>query len=336
MADDTKIDESTPATVLAESGRAEMETLPSYRMESVDIDYKAMLQKFQERALFVEGVRKEVLSKTKAHQWLGRRDKAGNATYNLMGFGAERIKTLCPIGIADIQKSEETWNKESGPGYTVYYSAQVYLGDKRTGTLPVMGSCSSDDDFFSTEHAKLPYNSENPEQQAALESGEGKLSRDKQTLYIRRRIQSSEISKENIVKSALTNLIVNSVTRVLGIRQISEEELKEVGIDIGKVPSVDYGSARKQSGRLSPAAEQKRNSLWDMLLEVHGEDAKAAAALKKFTAFNDYQGQDDPQKLSEKQVEIVFGKVKSAYDKHRGEPSSASKGKKDKHQREML
>lgn len=320
MSDDVETTESLSRTA------TEVEVLPDYGVEQADLDYKALLEKFKDRALFVDGVRKEALSRTKPHHWLGRKAKDGVSLFNLMGPGAERIKTTCPIGFVNKVRREEKWNKESGSGYTIYYDADVYLGSPKAGILPVIGSCSSDDDFFSMEHTSVKYNAENPEQAAALESGEGRLSGDKQTLYIRRRVPADEVSKENIEKSALTNLIVNGVTRVLGVRQMDEESLKEVGIDLGKIQSIEYGSTRKQSGRITPAGEQKRSSIWDMLLEIHeGNDGKAAAALKKFTAFNDYAGQDNPQKLSEKQINICFGKVEAAYKKFKGEPPKEKK-----------
>lgn len=302
--------------------RGEVE--PNYIVEQLDLDYTRMLQKYRERSQFVDGVRKDALSKTKPHQWLARKDTKGNVTFNLMGPGAERIKTNCPIGFLNKTRREEKWNKESGAGYTIYFEAEVYLADPRMGTLPVIGSCSSDDDFFSTEHTEAPYNAENPEHSLALESGEGRLSNDSKTIYFRRQVPASEVTKENIEKSALTNLVVNGVTRVLGIRSIAIEELRENGIDVDKIPSINYGSGRGQSGQLAPADEQKRTSIWKMLVEIsNGDEKAAAAALKKRTAFNDYAGVDDVSKLTEKQIARHYGAVKKDYDEFKGDGGGA-------------
>jgi hypothetical protein len=305
------------------SGRAlrpEVETLPSYIPEDIDVNYTALLQKFKERAMFVDGVRKEALQRTKPQHWLSRKQKDGTRTFSLMGPGAERIRIVAPIGFMNKRRREESWTKEHGPGYTVYYEAEVYLGSPRTGLMPVIGSCSSDDDFFSTEHAELPYNVENAEHKAALDSGEGRLTDNNTKIYIRRRIPASEVTKENIEKSALTNLIVNGVTRILGIRSISAEELKEVGVDADKIGGFEYGSNKTQSGALAPAEEQKRTDIKKMLLEMHeGDETKALADLKKRTAFNDYGGCQGWDKLTPKQIPRHYDAIKKDYDAFRGD-----------------
>jgi hypothetical protein len=327
---------ASPAPVHVETHPiVEVEPLPQYGIEETDIDYGKLLSKFQDKAKFIQGIKKVAVNQTYPTDWLGRKGKDENIIYNLMGPGAERIKSICPIGFLRIRSREELWNKESGPGYTVYYEADVYCGNKGSGALPVLGSCSSDDDFFSTETETLPYNPDNPEQKAAIESGEGTPSNDKKTIYIRRRMPAAEVTKENIVKSALTNLIVNGVTRVLGLRQMTGEALKEYGVDISKIPSFSYGSKRAESGRLSPAAEEKRAAIWKMLCELNGENEEAAGkSLQGHTAFKDFPGVTDVKKLSEAQINIAYGKIKHVYDAWRGEvaakeEAAGKKGSKD-------
>lgn len=313
-----KTEEEVEAKVVAV--RPETEALPNYGIEVDDIDYIKMLQKYKERSLFVDGVRKDALTKTRPHQWLARRDSKGNTTLNLMAPGAERIRANCPIGYLNKRDYVEQWNKDTGPGYTIYYEADFFLGSPKSGTMPVIGSCSSDDDFFSIEHNDMPYSAENPEHKAALENGDGKLSGDGKTIYMKVRIPATEVSKEDIRKSALSNLVVNGVTRVLGIRSVSPDELQEIGIDITKIPSIDYGSKKAQSGRLAPAQEQKKSELWKMLVELcGGDEAKAKADLKVRTAFKardggrDYDGQDNWERLSEKQIEHHYERIKADF-----------------------
>jgi len=321
-------DEQHPTGIIPPAA-SEIETIPEYSVEAVDINYRAMLEKFRERCLFVDGVRKEAIARTKPHHWLARKDAQKNTTFSLMGPGAERIKTLCPIGMKNIKHWEEPWNKQDGPGYTIYYSADVYLGSEKTGTMPVLGCCASNSQFFATEHDTLPYNEENPEHKTAMESGEGKLSFDKKTLYIRRQIPASEVTKENIMKAALTQLIVNGVTRVLGIRALSTEELKEAGIDTDKIPSIDYGSKKQESGRVTPAAEEKRTAIWKMLVEISaGNEEAAAKSLQGWTAFKDFPGVTDVKRLSEAQINIAHGKIKQQYDAWTGEKQAKEAGQK--------
>lgn|SRR5574342_163591 len=304
----------------------EVEVMPIYANEDIDVNYTLMLQKFKERALFVDGVRKEALARTKVQHWLCRTAKGGAKTFSLMGPGAERIRTVAPIGFINMTRREDPFTKESGQGFTIYFNADVYLGSPRAGVLPVIGTCSSDDEFFSTSHVELPYNAENPEHRLALETGEGNLRDGDKTIYIRRRIPASEVTKENIEKSALTNLIVNGVTRVLGIRAISADELKEVGIDPEKIGGFEYGSGKAAAGVMTPADEQKRAEIKKWLVELNGGDeAKALAELKKRTAFNDYQGCTAWDKLTVKQIPRHYDAIKKDYDAFRGDGGQQQK-----------
>jgi hypothetical protein len=309
-----------PAQPMISNRGAGADVLPSYEVEAVDVDYALMLTKFEERAKFVAGVRKVAVQQTRHQDWLARKQKNGSVNYDLMGPGCERIKSVCPIGFQNVKQWEEKWTKESGPGYTVYFQGEVYLGSPRTGPLPVMGSCSSDDDFFSTEYLELTYNEGNPEHQQYIGSGEGNLSSDGKTLHVRRQIAAADVTKENIVKSALTNLVVNGVTRVLGIRKMNSDDLKGYGVDVDKIGGFEYGSGKAKGGQLSPALEQKREELWKWLVELHGGDVeKAKANLIEMTKFNDYAGQGDYKRLTEKQVERQHGGIKARYDKFRGD-----------------
>ena len=322
-------DKVPPVNSPVEGTRAlrEVEAMPVYGVEDIDINYTAMLQKFKERALFVDGVRKEALSRTKAHHWLSRKAKSGQVTYSLMGPGAERIRTVAPIGFTEPRRRVEVWTKEAGPGYTVYFEAEVYLGSPKTGLLPVLGTCSSDDDFFSTEHVELPYNVENPEHKAALDSGEGRLQDGNKTIYIRRQIPAAEVTRENIEKSALTNLIVNGVTRVLGVRSISAEELSECGIKPEQIGGFEYGSGKAAAGVLSPADEQKRSEIKKWLIEMNGGDeTKALAEMKSRSSFNDYKGVDSWERLTVKQIANQHPRIKADYDAYReGQPQKDDK-----------
>jgi hypothetical protein len=308
---------------------SEPEPLPSYGVEAVDIDYQKMLTQFQARANFIAGVKKAAVAQTYPSDWLGRKAKDGSYNYDLMGPGAERIKSVCPIGFSNMHRREEKWAKASGPGYTIYYEADVYIGSPRTGAMPVLGSCSSDDLFFALETSDLPYNPDNPEHKAAIESGEGRTDFKKERIYIRRQIPAAEVTRENIEKSALMNLIGNGVTRVLGLRKMTAESLKEYGIDPDKVPSFEYGSKTKESGRLAPAAEEKRTAIWKMLCEISGGNEEAAAkSLQGWTAFKDFPGVTDVKRLSEAQINIAHGKIKQQYDAWTGEKQAKDAGQK--------
>lgn len=318
----------------------EAEVLPSYEVEGVDVDYERMLAVAEKRAKFISGVRKLAVSQTRTQDWLARRQKNGAANYDLMGPGAERIRSFCNVGFVNKTRRVEEWTKESGRGYTIIFEAECFIGTPRTGCLPVLGACSSSDEFFSTEHSEIPLVPENPEQQALIASGEGRPSNDGKTLYIRRRIPASEVDKTLIEKSALCNLVVNGVTRVLGLRKMSAEDLKGYGIDVDKIAGFEYGSGKAASGRLSPAEEQKRDEIKKMLVEMAGGDEKKALEhLKSRTAFNDYKGCESWDRLTPKQLVFQYERVKGDYTAWReGSPQEPPKRgpQKQPGQKELL
>jgi hypothetical protein len=334
VVDRTKQEIPGPTTSKGDITPVDVDVLPSYEVEGVDLNYSKMLAQFRERANFIKGVTREALSHTKPQHWLARRQKNGNVTYSLLAPGAERIRSIVPIGFVNLTRREETWTKEIGPGYTIYREGEVWVGSPRVGTLPCVGSCSSDSDFWSTEHVDMPYVDTNPEHKASLASGEGRLSNDGKTLYIRRRIPANEIDKSMLEKASLSNFFVNAISRVLGIRAISEEELKDVGIDIGKIPGFEYGSTKAASGQLAPAEQQKKDEIKKWLVEMNGGDeAKALAELKSRTAFRsnepggrDYPGCESWERMTVKQVANHHPRVKADYDAFReGRPEQPEK-----------
>lgn len=128
-------------------------------------------------------------------------------------------------------------------------------------------------------------------------------------------IPPSEVDRNNVRKAALTNCIGSGVTRLLGIRNLTWEDLLEAGINQGNVSSVEY-----QGQAMSSEAVDQREELRQMILEMSGNDAaKAREMLAQFTEFvgrdgNTVKGKTDLSKLSEKQIPVTRGKVKKAYD----------------------
>lgn len=125
----------------------------------------------------------------------------------------------------------------------------------------------------------------------------------------------SEIDKGDVMKAAFTNCVGNGVTRLLGIRNLTYEDLQEAGIDPAKIGKVEY---KKQE--MSTEAQGQREEIRKMLEEMSGGDPKLfAAGLQKYTSFTGKDGQEVKGKtkiedLSEKAVPVTYGKIKKAYD----------------------
>jgi len=129
-------------------------------------------------------------------------------------------------------------------------------------------------------------------------------------------IPPSAIDRQNVKKAALTNCIGNGITRLLGIRNLTWDDLAEAGIKRENVASIEY-----RGQEMSEEAKARRDEIWSMLLEMSGGDeARARDYLEKATEFTGrdgriVKGKRDIAKLSEKAIGPTYGKVKQAYER---------------------
>lgn len=63
----------------------------------------------------------------------------------------------------------------------------------------------------------------------------------------------SEIDETNIRKAAYSNMVVNGVTRILGIRNLTWDQVKAAGIDQSKAPKVTYDKKSQSENKISQA-----------------------------------------------------------------------------------
>ncbi len=125
----------------------------------------------------------------------------------------------------------------------------------------------------------------------------------------------SEIDKGDVMKAAFTNCIGNGVTRLLGIRNLTYEDLAEAGIDSSKIGKVEY----RKGPEMSAGAQEQRAEIERMIMEMADNDPqKFSAALLKITSFPGKDGQTvlgktKVEELSEKAVPVTYGKVQKLY-----------------------
>jgi len=195
----------------------------------------------------------------------------------LQTSGGEKVGSV--FGISwEIYEPELTVEEDGHYSYT--YKGKFRLGDRK---IEFSGSRGTKDPFFSKAHGES--------------------------------VPISEIDRNDIKKSAQTNLIGNGITRILGIRNLTWEELEAAGIHRGKTNRVDYDKKE-----MSEDAKDLRKKIGNMLLEMSdGNKEKAAYLLKTFTTFVGKDGKTIPGKssladVSEKAMGVTYDKVKTAYD----------------------
>ena len=104
----------------------------------------------------------------------------------------------------------------------------------------------------------------------------------------------SEIDKGDVKKSAYTNLIGNGITRLLGIRNLTWEEVIAGGIDKSKTGSVKYKGAGDQAANsdVSATRQEYNTRIQEALIRLYGDDkAKMKAKVIELTAWTNKKGE---------------------------------------------
>lgn len=171
--------------------------------------------------------------------------------------GAEKIARIFgvswTIGEPEIEERED--------GHRIYTYKGVFSLNKWSVSIEAIGTKNSDSPFFTSRYIngqkiKLP---------------------------------STEVDMTNVKKAAYTNCIGNGITRLLGLRNISYEDLDQVGIHSEKHNNVGYKSKSSQSNYQQSA------------IPVH-PSSKVRQSSEAITAF-----------LSEKQWKMIWAKLLSKY-----------------------
>lgn len=176
----------------------------------------------EKRIEAVKKIKGLVLRVTNIHDWIDQQGKP-----YLWASGAEKVARL--FGISwKINDPEEEFIE--GGHYSFTYKGTFALGGI---TIEAIGSRSSKDGFFKK------YGDKN-------ESGKRDV------------LPPSEIDRGDVKKAAFTNCLANGITRLLGIRNLTWEELGEAGITRDKVTTVDYGSSKTERTGTISEAQRKR------------------------------------------------------------------------------
>ena len=197
---------------------------------------------------------------TNESHWLnhGTRDQP---VYYLQSPGAEALMGPLGISFGDLRYRREEKEDEKGFFYVWWCE-----GEATSRTLQksghYIGYCDSRDQFFNARKNWTP------------ETGEG-----------------------DIRKSAFSNWTVNAVTRLAGLRKPRAESLTAAGLDLNKIPGVDYSGRKTAETEGDVITEPQRKRLWAICKTagVNEERLKAylaplgytsTAAVKKM----DYEG----------------------------------------------
>ena len=185
-----------------------------------DTTLVGIAEQLEKRVEAMNKIKRMALRLTNRNDWV---DEAGKPY--LQASGAEKVARLFGISW---RISEPIIENLEGGHWLVTYTGEFSLGG---ATIDAVGTRSSKDPFF---------------RQYRYE-GEGEKLR-------RIELPASEIDRGNVKKSAYTNLLGNGITRLLGIRNLTYEDLKDcAGIRKEDIASVAYKKDGKPATKPSPA-----------------------------------------------------------------------------------
>lgn len=175
------------------------------------------------------------LKRTNANDWVDQNGKP-----YLVCSGAEKIARLFGVSWKIVKSEKIMTNDEKGQFY-FYQVTGVFSLPNKIDMVEAVGTCSSKDSFFAKVKGELK--------------------------------PISEVDETNIMKSAYSNCVVNGLTRLLGIRNLTWEQVEQGGVKKSDAASVRYASGGAGGGLVS---EAQRKRMWAIMLanKVDKEDVK--------------------------------------------------------------
>lgn len=210
--------------------------------------------------------------------------------------GAEKVARLFGIKLYNIQTVKE-WSEDSKGRFYIYKTTGTAALPGGFDSIEALGTCSQRDKFF------------------AWTNGAWK--------------DTAEIDETNIMKASYSNFVVNSITHLLGLRNLTWEDLKGVGIDLAKIQKVEYQKGSQKTD-FSETGKAMRTKLGNMLLQMANNDKAAAKKLlEKYSSWIDKDGKghkaEDLAKMSEKWIASTYGKAKADFDEVSGGPDDQAR-----------
>lgn len=209
----------------------------------------------------------------------------------LVHSGAEKVARLFGAKMFNIQTLKE-WAEDTKGRYYIYKTTGTWSLPGTIDSIEAIGTCSQRDGFF------------------AKAKGEW--------------LDSLEIDETNIMKASYSNFVVNGITHLLGLRNLTWDQVIEAGIDQSKVLKIGYQKgSQKVTKTLTKEAVDKRKQIYDMALQMAGgneEEIKVFIKQESLFTVKDRNGNDQEkfaetveQLTTEKWINMTHKKMKEAF-----------------------
>jgi hypothetical protein len=301
-----------------------LDARPNVPAPIADDDILSIARMAEQRIEAIKKIKQVALSVTNAADWTDQQDRP-----YLQASGSEKVANLFDISWG-FATPEPVYEEDRDGHYTYTFRGWMRMG---TRTIELEGSRSSRDPFF------VQYRYE----------GEGK---DKKRFEI---AVEDRNNKRDVRMAALTNFLGNGITRILGIRNLSWDDLQAfAGIKKDDVRGIQYkkkgeSPTNGNGGGISDPAKtvtgangehldqkQMQMEISRMLMEQFGSEEAAATELERLTTWTNkegktFAGKKSPFELNIKtnangqtQTSVTFHQVRDSYQKWQKENGQAN------------
>ena len=182
-------------------------------------DAENAIKRAERMEAYVRKIKTLAIKQTNKHDFVDM----GGKPY-LQASGAEKIARLFGISwrICEGYPKKDQITDEKGTYYMYTYKGEFTMGGK---SIEIIGTCSQKDKFLGTQGDKAR--------------------------------PASEIDETNIIKKANTNMIVRGVTTILGIRNLTWEEVEAGGVEHKQTSKVTYATGGAGGGKISDAQAKR-------------------------------------------------------------------------------
>lgn len=159
------------------------------------------------------------VKRTNPTDWLDQNGKP-----YLTSSGAEKLMPLFGVSLNSTAYEKKYFEDDKGQYYIYHYKGTFFW---KGGSIEAIGACSSRDKFFAWNSYDKTY----------------------KTL--------GEVDDINIMKAAYSNMMVNGITRLLGIRNLTWEVLDGLGVKKDHAAKVEYKNGHTDFTLISEAQRKR-------------------------------------------------------------------------------
>lgn len=184
-------------------------------LETKEVDIERYVAEIEKNIELYKRIKIQALRLTKEGDWI----YFGSSLY-LMVSGTDELMKAYGICTFDTRSELEWLRDEAGEYYLYTIVGKAY--SRKLGILvEERGSCSQRDRLFSMSHGKMR--------------------------------SASEIDAADIKSTAATNFRRKATTIITGTASVTEEDLKEAGLNPSKIRKISFGSRKQQPEPPKPA-----------------------------------------------------------------------------------